>query len=1081
MIEANSFQQIINRGFIKQICDKILQGIEKVQNAPDYERRRWIWELMQNAKDVPNCFGSVSIKLELYPDRLVFSHNGDPFTKEHLSSLIMQVSSKDDAPEDSETTGKFGTGFITSHMLSRKIQVKGVLEVGLNRYKKFSVLLDRSGENYLEMRESIEVALEKLKELENGLEEFVYERTEDRYDTIFEYPLASSGLDIAKEGIEDLAIALPYTMTFVPKIKSVSVEDHIGGVAYTISQMQEIIVSESESGQPFILRTFSKENTRRPLDSEIPPHERVQILSLQSGDVTMAQSIIQHIDNTLSVKRNGEELPKIFRDFPLVGTGGFNFPVVLNSHLFRPTEPRDGIYLKNPENVNVLKNREILTNSLSGLQAFIKFFIEQRGNDAHLLALSSLPENRRDYIDLNWYEVAIQRPLRFFLLDQQLVTSENGSKVTLRSVRVPVYTQGGEKRRVFFELIKELYPNEIPSSKTFADWLDIVLPQYETWNAKLKYSLGDLLTEIQGITKLSNLEERFRLNEKRPIDWLNQLVDFLIVENGKGQLDTFAILPNQKGRFKSLSLLKYDDGIPIELLDVLDYLQEDWRDQLIHKDVTRIVNHPSLGVKDISGKINELIQAFTRGHKAPDANQTKGLMMLLGYFTSEGSKRRKLIWDFARKLFPNQVAETYKVVPETSVFSWDSINRWTIQRILTAISGFGSVASLTSIFDGNEEDALFFLNQVLTFVANDADYSSYLDQYLVVPCQYGDFRYLKNIDNDPDKIPEELKLTLYNLTSGHQDWKADLLHYNIEIKTTRQRSLRDICSQIDDLLIEKRNEGSLATTHKNSALQIINLIKSNEQKYRGSFPNLSNSFAQIQVELMEEHQESINRILQHEGKISALAAIAESTMTSDQISNLINVTEELGVRKIMDAAHQLLEEKRDFEFKRKIGLFAEDSFRQAAQGNSLLLEVITRDGTQDFVFKHPVTGEEYLVEIKSIAQSSNHVLMSKRQGQTASQRPNKYALCVIQRPFGELAPSQSYFLSQAKFVINIGQLISEQVQTGIHIDQSIDAGGNIEIAFVNREYKFKVNSSVWHEGLNYNDFLSWLAKHFRSQ
>jgi len=45
-------------------------------------RRRWIWELIQNASDCANP--DVSIYVQTYNDSLSFSHNGSPFTYEHL-------------------------------------------------------------------------------------------------------------------------------------------------------------------------------------------------------------------------------------------------------------------------------------------------------------------------------------------------------------------------------------------------------------------------------------------------------------------------------------------------------------------------------------------------------------------------------------------------------------------------------------------------------------------------------------------------------------------------------------------------------------------------------------------------------------------------------------------------------------------------------------------------------------------------------------------------------------------------------------------------------------------------------------
>ena len=60
----------------KLVADKIRKTLLNIRNVPGISAKRWIWELIQNAKDVPNKFGRVEIKIELNKDSLIFSHNG---------------------------------------------------------------------------------------------------------------------------------------------------------------------------------------------------------------------------------------------------------------------------------------------------------------------------------------------------------------------------------------------------------------------------------------------------------------------------------------------------------------------------------------------------------------------------------------------------------------------------------------------------------------------------------------------------------------------------------------------------------------------------------------------------------------------------------------------------------------------------------------------------------------------------------------------------------------------------------------------------------------------------------------------
>ena len=73
----------------KQHCQKILQGIGKYD---DNTACRAIWGLVQNARDISD---HTKIRIEYTGDKLLFAHNGDPFTFDSLSSLVKQVSSEE--------------------------------------------------------------------------------------------------------------------------------------------------------------------------------------------------------------------------------------------------------------------------------------------------------------------------------------------------------------------------------------------------------------------------------------------------------------------------------------------------------------------------------------------------------------------------------------------------------------------------------------------------------------------------------------------------------------------------------------------------------------------------------------------------------------------------------------------------------------------------------------------------------------------------------------------------------------------------------------------------------------------------
>ena len=232
----NKVEARINHNYYKQIADKITQLLDKIHDS-QLSDKRWVWELMQNAKDVPNKFGRVSVLIELWEDKLIFSHNGDYFTDGNITGLIQQVSSKDSANEgELKQTGKFGTGFITTHLLSNIIDVKGVVKnPNTGEYQNFKLTLDRSARKSEDMIESIAQNLEWVKGLDKGnYQDFPiannYEsRSENEYLTSFTYYLNEDSFKSATIGLSDLINTLPITMVSLRELKSVRVVYHVEG------------------------------------------------------------------------------------------------------------------------------------------------------------------------------------------------------------------------------------------------------------------------------------------------------------------------------------------------------------------------------------------------------------------------------------------------------------------------------------------------------------------------------------------------------------------------------------------------------------------------------------------------------------------------------------------------------------------------------------------------------------------------------------------------------------------------------------------------------------------------------------
>src|ERR1700735_2855055 len=132
----------VNERVHKAIAPRIRTKVLDARNDPDTASRRWPFELIQNSHDAGARAGrdGISLSFRLVDGVLRFEHAAAPFTMEEFASLLTGGSSKDFM--STETTGRFGTGFLVTHVLAEQVHVSGILEVK-GSHRGFDVDLDR--------------------------------------------------------------------------------------------------------------------------------------------------------------------------------------------------------------------------------------------------------------------------------------------------------------------------------------------------------------------------------------------------------------------------------------------------------------------------------------------------------------------------------------------------------------------------------------------------------------------------------------------------------------------------------------------------------------------------------------------------------------------------------------------------------------------------------------------------------------------------------------------------------------------------------------------------------------------------
>jgi hypothetical protein len=164
-------------------ANDILTGLQK---NPGIQPDRPLWELVQNARDVSLEGGKAKIEFVRNQDSFIFKHNGQPFNRSTLQSLILQTSSK--VRQDIIQVGQYGTGFLTTHKFGLDFSLTGSLSLldGL-KYYNFSgndFVIKRSSQDKKELSDVFGKTIDTTQQWDSNPESW---DNEPRQDTIFEY------------------------------------------------------------------------------------------------------------------------------------------------------------------------------------------------------------------------------------------------------------------------------------------------------------------------------------------------------------------------------------------------------------------------------------------------------------------------------------------------------------------------------------------------------------------------------------------------------------------------------------------------------------------------------------------------------------------------------------------------------------------------------------------------------------------------------------------------------------------------------------------------------------------------------
>ncbi|MBX2942750.1 MAG: hypothetical protein KF860_10415 [Cyclobacteriaceae bacterium] len=794
----------LNKITAKSILEKLMNIRQKID--VEFTARRLGWELIQNAKDNASLCNedseSVDITIEITDTELIFSHNKGYFTNEHIRGLIRKYSSSDKDRDVEQlgqiykTTGRFGTGFMTTHLLSEKVQIESYYKNDHQTFKKFSFWLDRSGKGEKEIIQGINNAFNEAEVNIKKSPNIILDKSD--FSTSFIYPLTDRKKSLAHIAIEEVKVGIAYTLINVPVVNSVTIEEElIGSVSYEVKLIDKISYSENE----FLVYNLLVDGKK----------SKSYYLALTDKELQIILPVSKKNNKYYALELDAN-IPRLHLDFPLIGTEDLNLPFIVNSPLFEPTEPRDGVSLIDDEDNQVSQlNCDVLVRAVSLYKQFLSYVgNNENWHDLYNLARIKSPK-KHSWIDSDWFRDNVVESIRNALLYTPMVDVVNGDRIAIwnDAAESQVYFPYAEKdsiREQIWQLSKRMYPQYTPVREHIDQWYEII------WKDCYKLSISELSKEIQNRENLANLADALKGKERESLNFLNDYYNLLNLEGSHIKdiiSDKFEVIPNQLEVFKKKSELHIDENIDEEIKNVCSIISKDPREYLIHKNAFtgENITYPVKDQMNIISEINSIIKGGNND------SISKVCDYLASLFPDKDIPEKRLaIFEFSKRVYPNDFTERRKLKYYDEKI-WEESDKKSIAYIILEISNCKTIEKATEELDFNDKDAFIsWLDTLITFLVKEGfDNNINREQYPVLPNQNGVFCTKDDLFLDDGEIDEVLKDISAEL--GY-DFREELLDTSIflELPENRIQTIEDIAEKISASIkpilrdVDKRKE-----------------------------------------------------------------------------------------------------------------------------------------------------------------------------------------------------------------------------------------------------------------------------------
>jgi len=1098
MIQKEQIQQRRQKIAELRHADTVYREIVDREKEREKHEKRWFWELLQNAKDSVEENQKIKVKVEITDDEVSFSHTGNPFNLDDILSLILQGSSKND---QEGKTGRFGTGFITTYLLSKEVYITGKLS---NDQGCFHFLLNRNAENNEQFYTLQE---DSNKQFEESIDNNSY-LANSEFQTKFSYKLDNNGKKTVKIGLMNIYELIPITLLFNDQIDTVAIIDNEKTKTFSKSLIQSY---KEWSINEWQINTIVEEDTVLSIRAYIHKNDKYDACIITK--ILNERETIYHLTNNY---------PRLYYTFPLIGTEEIGIPVIINSTHFDPKVERDGIYLNISENENVENNKNIMNTALqNSINSFVELFMEKNINGIHeMFGFNSVKE--LEWIDKTWF-TSSKKDAVDLLSAKEIIKYDNlsNSCACLHDLHIP-FTDKEENLKELWELLSEIRDIKVPLSCELSNWIEITnniaqLKNISICDLPFVFDIDKLISQyVENKTSLMELENVIKIDVH---DWLNKLYALIIKEKGSFSLDKNIAL-NQRGKFIKAEDINWDKCNDDDLLSISDLVGLNFADKLFSRKINH--EHNIHGVQNFNLddakdklliKLNDLAEKDINDNLAYQKCNANFLKWLISKNDKETIKNLTIISGVSESFSYGHFPETDPLLLTPKAYFK---NDFPLYANLVRDKDCLSDVYNEYLF---EEDYKFL---------NDNDFV-YLKP-LVVRCAEATIRLLKDLNINENELGQlvgsdgelrkEFKITFSDFAyltanEGHIYDRNSTQKSSIErLKFFLAEAVeKDVFLNTDTQKIEIKgiyNPIELSKclwvyrAKRLNWVYIKNDAENSEKKFSNETPSSKN------LSELLKGDDNLTKTIRGEKQQLFLKKLGVSvsdlirnTLLSDEeseswdkaITSMItsDIDPELALeifndRNIRNEYEKRKRERELINRNQLIGKLVEDLFREYIEEmkkNGIPVNIKREPFGSDYILTEEssdlVNNEnayegfrinDWLVELK--ATSGEFAAMTQLQAKTAKDNKERYALIVV--PLDKTKSDIDYIKKNAKVVTNIGVKIDaiytdfDEVETKkIRLNNGKDG---ISVNIEDHNIRFKVSSVIWNaQQLNIENFI----------